>query len=137
MYRNDRTWDDNVVGCEEAAFELRAMGLWRAIAVFLSLLAGGCFPREPEQIGAVDPSSNIPAIQRAVREKDYKAIPALVGQLDSDDPAVRFYAIEALEKLTGQTLGYQYYDEPDQRKAAIRRWREWLTHNQHAGARAP
>lgn len=103
------------------------MRRWQSLV--LSACAGvacGCFPRERQHIGAVDPTSNIPAIQEAAREKDYKAIPQLVRQLDNDDPAVRFYAIEALQQLTGQTLGYQFYDDAAERRPAVRRWQQWL-----------
>jgi len=101
------------------------MGVWRGLALSLCMLVGGCVPREAPHIGAIDPSNSIPAIQEAARTNDYKAIPAIVRQLDSDDPAVRFYAIEALRKLTGQTLGYQFYDDAALRKAEVARWKRW------------
>jgi hypothetical protein len=50
----------------------------------------------------------------------------LVGQLDDDDPAVRLYAIEALERLKGDTLGYQYFDDDADRAEALQRWEDWL-----------
>ena len=99
---------------------------WRGLALSLCVLAGGCVPRESPHIGAIDPSNNIPAIQEAARTNDHNAIPAIVRQLDSDDPAVRFYAIEALQKLTGQTLGYQFYDDANLRKDEVARWRRWI-----------
>jgi len=102
------------------------MGVWRGLLVATCLLTCGCVPREGQSIGAVDPLNNIPAIQRAAAEKDEKAVPALVDQLNSDDPAVRFYAIEALRRITGQTFDYVYYDEMDERKPAMERWRHWL-----------
>lgn len=70
--------------------------------------------------------SNIPAIEDAARDKDYDAVPQLVGQLDSDDPAVRFYAIEALKKLTGQSFGYHYYADANERRPAVQQWRRWM-----------
>lgn len=101
------------------------MGRWRGLAVLMCLWVAGCFPRESQHIGAIDPLANIPAIQQAARDNDYKAIPALIGQLDSDDGAVRFYAIVALHKLTGQTFDYHFYDDTDERKPAIARWKQW------------
>jgi len=88
--------------------------------------ACGCTPHDPRRIGATDPTSNIPAIQEAARDKDRQAIPQLVQQLESDDPAVRFYAIEALERLTGETLGYRYYDDVEQRRPAVARWKRYV-----------
>src|SRR4051794_31681333 len=86
---------------------------------------GGCIPHESQSIGAIDPSSSIPAIQDAARKKDPAAIPALVKQLESDDSAVRFYAIKALRDITGQTFDYHYFDDADQRKPALLRWQAW------------
>ena len=87
--------------------------------------ACGCSPREPQRIGATDPTANIPAIQEAARENDRAAIPQLVRQLESDDPAVRFYAIEALQRLTGETFGYRFYDDADERRPAVERWKRY------------
>ena len=102
------------------------MPTWPGMLVLGCLLAGGCFPREAQEIGSIDPSSSIPAIQKAARDKDRAAIPALVKQLDSDDPAVRFYSIEALRTLTGQTFRYRYYDDAEARTPALKRWQQWL-----------
>jgi len=99
---------------------------WRGTAALICLAAGACFPRETVSIGASDPMNSIPAIQAAARDKNYKAIPALVRQLDNDDPAIRFYVIGALHELTGQTFEYRYYDEAQQRKPAVDRWRQWV-----------
>ena len=131
VYRNGPASDDKRVGglgARGMLAWLRAMGAWHRITVCAGLLTagGGCFPRESQQIGAVDPAANIPAIQAAARDKDYKAVPALVQQLKNDDPAVRFYAIRSLRTLTGQTLGFVYFDDPDARRAAVERWQRWV-----------
>ena len=68
----------------------------------------------------------IPAIKNAVRKRDRNALRQLVADLDSDDPAVRFYAISGLERITGQRFGYDYYADEQRREPAVRRWREWL-----------
>jgi hypothetical protein len=39
---------------------------------------------------------------------------------------MRFYAIGSLEKMTGQTLGYVYYQDAEARRSAVERWRKWL-----------
>lgn len=103
------------------------MGVWRGLLVAACLSAGGCFPRADPSITAADPMDSIPAIQRAAETKDRKAIPALVAQLDNDDPAIRFYAIGALRAITGQDLGYHYFDETDERRPALRRWKQWVS----------
>ena len=86
----------------------------------------GCIPRESQSISSVDPMASIPAIQEAARKKDHSAVGALVGQLDNDDPAIRFYAIVALQDITGQTMDYRFYDDPEERKLAIQRWQKWI-----------
>ena len=83
-------------------------------------------PKPPLVVSDPDPSVKIPAIQKAVRENNRSILPQLVKELDSDDPAVRLYANHALEQLTGQAFGYQYFAGEDQREAAAGRWRQWL-----------
>ena len=93
--------------------------------------AVGCGPpRGPRHVGNPDPGVKIPAIRSVVNQRDTAAIPKLVDDLSSDDPAVRFYAIDALRRLTGQTLDYNYYASDEDRDAAVRRWKEWLKQSQ-------
>jgi hypothetical protein len=87
----------------------------------------GCGPpRGARHISNPDPSVKIPAIKVIVKDKDWAAIPSLVKNLSSDDPAVRFYAIEGLQRMTGQTFDYRYYAREEDRAAAIDRWNEWV-----------
>jgi hypothetical protein len=74
-----------------------------------------------------DTDIKVLGIKKAVREKDKSAIPQLVEELSNDDPAVRFYAIEALEELTGQTMDYKYYQDEEGRKESVGKWKKWLT----------
>jgi hypothetical protein len=80
----------------------------------------------PRTVGNPDPSSKIPAIESAVATKDFSSVAQMVKDLDSDDPAVRFYAIGGLKRLTGQTFGYLYYDDEIQRRPALEKWKLWL-----------
>ena len=102
----------------------------KPIALILSVLATltvGCrAPRAPLTVQNPDPSIKIPAIKQAVRTNDRAAVTQLVRDLDSDDPAVRFYAIEGLQRLTGEDFGYRYYEEAGQRKPAVEQWQQWL-----------
>lgn len=102
------------------------MGVARGILMAACLVAGGCFPRESPSIDALDPMASIPAIQKAAETNDQRAIPALVTQLNNDDPAIRFYAFRALQRMTGNTFDYRYYDDVDQRRPAVQRWQNWL-----------
>ncbi|HEY2586431.1 MAG TPA: HEAT repeat domain-containing protein [Tepidisphaeraceae bacterium] len=106
------------------------MGVWRGLLVVACLAAGGCIPREDQSIGAVDPMNSIPAIQKAAETHDRKAVPALVAQLDNDDPAIRFYAIESLQRITGKSFDYHYYDDADDRRPTVNRWKQWLKQGQ-------
>jgi len=102
---------------------------WRGIVLSACLIAGGCTPREDRSIVAVDPLNSIPAIQQAARDKDRRAVPDLVKQLDNDDPAIRFYAISALKDITGETFDYHYFDDKPRRKPAVEKWQQWAAQN--------
>jgi len=87
----------------------------------------GCTaPRPAPNIGDSDPEVKIAGIKQAEARADRASLPALVEQLNSDDPAVRLFAIHALEKFAGDRFGYEYYLDEDERKPSLERWREWL-----------
>lgn len=101
----------------------RAAG-WIVILAFCSL---ACRGKQPiPNVAAPEIEARIPGIKRAGETHDRSALPQLVDSLDDEDPAVRLFAIGALEKFTGNRFGYEYYLDEDQRKPAIARWREWL-----------
>jgi len=101
-------------------------------AVFAA--AAGCFDRDPYNLLSRHAPQKIPAIKEAVDQHDEKAIPQLVHDLDSDDPAVRFYAIEGLKRLTGQDFGYHYYKDAADRKESVVKWRQWLNDQENKSA---
>ena len=98
----------------------------RLILVTFTFAAAGCFSRDPINIKSEDPGAKIPAMKQAGEAKDRAAVTQLVSDLNSDDPAVRFYAIGALTRITGEKFGYEYYYDEDQRKPSLRRWQHWL-----------
>jgi hypothetical protein len=104
----------------------RCRGL--TLVVGLLALASACVaPRSPRVVRNPDPSGKIPAIKRAVEQRDMAAARQMIKDLESDDPAVRFYAIQGLERLTGETFGYRYFEDDDeQRKGALEKWQAWL-----------
>lgn len=65
------------------------------------------------------------AIAEAGQNKDNRAIPDLIEQLESTDPGARLLAIRSLERITGRTLGYDYAEPWWKRAEAVRRWRSW------------
>lgn len=72
----------------------------------------------------------------AAERKDQSAVPGLVAQLDSDDPAVRFVAIHSLMKITGEDLGYDHAAEEPVRRLAVDRWEAWVKEH-HRAAQEP
>jgi hypothetical protein len=107
------------------------------LATVLAGSGGGCFfgGREAPDIKSPDPSLKIPAIKSAVQRKDMSVVGALIKDLESDDPAVRFYAIQGLQRLTGETFGYEYYAEADQRTPALQQWQQWFSRSEESVAR--
>jgi hypothetical protein len=107
-----------------------------AAVVCGTLASPGCVhPRRPVVITDPDPTVKIPAYKRAVRKQDPAALRQLVTDLESDDPAVRLYAIHALHSLTGERFGYRYYDADERRAEAVGKWRQWLAAGEIATGR--
>jgi hypothetical protein len=97
------------------------------IACALCALVVGCTESKgPRVVKSDDPTVSIPAIQSDVRQHDQRDVAQMVQDLNDDDPAVRFYAIEGLRRLTGDDFGYQYYEDADGRAAAVAKWNQWL-----------
>ena len=72
------------------------------------------------------PSVRIQAAMDAVREKDMKALPLLVDRLTDRESSVRVFAAQALRRMTGKDFGWNSWDPPGVRRAAVRKWRQWL-----------
>jgi hypothetical protein len=51
----------------------------------------------------------------------------IIENLDNNDPTVRMAAIGALQRMTGETLGYRFNAQSGERAEAIVRWKDWLT----------
>ena len=105
------------------------------LGVLIASLAAGCSgPRATEGgFDSANPAARMYAIEEAAREGDPTALRELVDQLDCTDPAVRFMAINALQRLTGQTLGYDYRAEAFERREAIDRWEDYVDEQEAEG----
>jgi HEAT repeat protein len=79
----------------------------------------------PRGFGSPDPSARLEAIVHAEETRDRGAIPQLIESLGNDDPVVRLAAINALETITGQTLGYHYWAPDAERRAGAEAWAAW------------
>ena len=89
------------------------------------IAATGCAPSASSGTFESDnPASRLYAIHRAGLDADASAVVPLVEQLESDDPAIRMMAINALERITGKRLGYNPYADRTERHEAIDRWIE-------------
>lgn len=98
-------------------------------------LSSGCRPAPlafPASLNSQRPEERIRAAKTAVvwpyrsSSERFAALELLVGRLDDEDDAVRFFAILALERLTGTRQGYEYYAPATERIRAIERWRRYL-----------
>lgn len=115
----------------------KRLGCFVLIAAFASI-SGGCAASSAQlrrQMEAIDPADRIDAMIKAARRKDAGLTPALVDRLDDEDPAVRMYAILALERMTGERLGYSYAAPTAKRRDAVEAWRNYIAQTQgHGGS---
>jgi len=103
--------------------------LGAAVGVAAVLTPVSCGP--PAITGGFDspqPAARIFATRRIAAETNpariRAAMPSLIQNLTSDDPAVRLLTAEALEKLTHESYGYRYFDPEWMRAPAVDRWRD-------------
>ena len=100
------------------------------LPVLLFCMTACVAPREHRLIESRYASGSIPAIKELGQSKkpvSHEQLKELIDQLESDDSAVRIFAAEALEKLTGSTRDYDYYDDDTDRQKAVDDWRAWLS----------
>ncbi len=101
------------------------------VTVAAAALASGCggiFSPKPsmyQQLQSDQTEDRIDGIRAAGESRDPKAVPLLIDRLEDDDPGVRLFAIQALQRITGKTLGYQYFAAEHDRCEAVARWRHW------------
>jgi len=113
-------------------------GTFVSILALAILSALGCTARRgPLVVTDPDPSVKIPAFHKAARDDDLGALQQLVIDLDSEDPAVRFYSIQALQDLTGENFTYRYWDDEIERLPALKKWQQWLANRMQSPVRRP
>jgi len=74
------------------------------------------------------------AIRAAAERGDRSAVPHIVDRLEDEDDGVRFFAILALDRMTGERFGYDYAKPATARAAAVERWRAYVHDPQAAPA---
>ena len=102
-----------------------------ALACLAGLLLTGCgsagLSRDYlKDISAEKPEIATAAMNQAALAKDQKAVEPLIKRLYDEDPAIRLSAIQALQSITDQTMGYRSYESEVERTEAIKRWNVWL-----------
>ena len=108
---------------------LKTVGVMKlSVATWIGLVAMGCRVERVSvrhSMQSIDAASRVRAIQRAAIEGDSSAVPNLVDRLEDEDAAVRFAALMALERITGERFGYDYGASVERRAWATARWRTY------------
>lgn len=87
---------------------------------------GGCSqPKVEADIDSDVPQERLMGLAASVRANDRSAAREYVEMLESQDPAVRMFAIGALERMTGETKGYDFAAPERDRSAAVSAWAAW------------
>ncbi|MCL4742188.1 MAG: hypothetical protein KJZ54_08290 [Phycisphaerales bacterium] len=79
----------------------------------------------PRGFDSPEPAARLDAAAKAAREGDLGSLAELIRMLESSDPASRLAAIRALERLTGETMGYDHAGSVPERAEAVERWWVW------------
>lgn len=107
---------------------------WVGLGAAATLLGSCANPDSAVGFTESSPNARIRAIRQAAAEGDKASVGPLIGLLESDDPAERLLAIRTLERVTGQTHGYDHAAGREERREAVRRWADWYAQQ---GAAAP
>lgn len=105
--------------------------------ICLCPLLPGCANIGPYRaaISSEDVNERILGVIAAGEARDRGAVPLLVDRLEDEDEAVRFFAIVALERITGKRFGYDYAKESRERAASVALWRAYIRRGEHLTAR--
>ncbi|GJQ25479.1 MAG: hypothetical protein HBSAPP02_05110 [Phycisphaerae bacterium] len=97
-----------------------------------SLALVGCnIPPYRANFNSDDPTERIMAVQAAAKADDRAAVPLIVDRLEDEDSGVQFFAMLALERLTGERFGLESGQSSADRLAAIQRWRAYIDQGAH------
>ena len=102
-------------------------GGWVLLASAGLVLVAGCQQSIEQGLQSEDPVQRIEACIKAARCGDARVVPLLIERLEDSSADVRFYAIRAIEAITGDSHGYRFYAPPAERRAVVERLRrKWL-----------
>lgn len=113
---------------------MRTLPRWLALIAVVVGLCGCADLGAQKGIQSAEPGQRILAIRAAGEARDQSAVPLLIDRLSDEDVAVRFYAILALDRITGTRMGYDYGGTLASRREAMARWREAMNSGTFARA---
>lgn len=102
-----------------------------AWAIACLALVGCNIPPYRANFNSDDPTERIMAVQAAAKADDRAAVPLIVDRLEDEDSGVQFFAMLALERLTGERFGLESGQSSADRLAAIQRWRAYIDQGAH------
>ncbi len=103
-----------------------------SLLIVVPLASEGCAPKAKPDFDSPDSNARAAAIEQAVNSQDMTKIPQMIALLDSDDPLIRMMAIRSLERMTGQTLGYEHSAPEWQRRDRADAWAAWAVDEGYA-----
>lgn len=100
------------------------------IALLITSLCGCVVSPEPvgnvvEALQSKDPSLRLRAVIKAGNDGDLDTVCLLIDRLEDPDATVQMFAGIALQKVTGQDMGWRFYEPEYVRKKAVQRWWTW------------
>jgi hypothetical protein len=101
-------------------------------------LGAGCSiaPKNFRKLTDPAPIVRARSVSLGAGQPQSKVVPALIDRLEDKDDVVRLVAFEELRKVTGKTFGYVPWAAPEERAAAVARWRGWWKERQAALAKS-
>ena len=77
----------------------------------------------------IDPLVKTAAAHALALRGDRTSLPVLVELLSTDNVRVRSEAVRILRATTGQRLGFAAFDDRDNQKGNVQKWRHWIRSN--------
>ncbi|MFZ4574135.1 MAG: hypothetical protein ACOYN0_07040 [Phycisphaerales bacterium] len=106
-------------------------------SILILLTLSGCFAGIEPSFESSSPQARNKAIVAEVGKGSSADLRHLVRMLEAKEPSTRLLAIEGLDRLTGQRLGYDFAADDDDRAEAVARWQAWAAERNKSRAPTP